>query len=57
MNKQPQTSKGIISTTWEFAPRIWEDVDITRLIPTRLELVNGSALIDRFKEYLKLAAG
>ena len=51
MNKQPQTSKAIISTTWEFAPRIMDDPDIARLVPTRLELVNGKALVERFKEY------
>jgi restriction system protein len=51
MNKQPQTSKGIISTTWEFAPKIMDDPDIARLVPTRLELVNGKALVERFKEY------
>lgn len=53
MNKQPQTSKGIISTTWEFAPKIMEDPDIARLVDTRLELVNGKALVERFKEYTK----
>ncbi len=51
MNKQPQTSKGIISTTWEFAPKIMDDPDIARLVPTRLELVNGKALVERFKMY------
>jgi restriction system protein len=51
LNKQPQTSKGIISTTWEFAPKIMDDPDIARLAPMRLELVNGKALVERFREY------
>ena len=54
MNKQPQTSKGVISTTWEFAPKIMDDPDIARLVPTRLELVNGTALVERFRAYTKL---
>lgn len=49
--KRPQTNKGIISTTWEFAPKITEDPDISRLIPYRLELVNGADLVKRLKDY------
>jgi restriction endonuclease Mrr len=44
-------SKGIVSTTGEFAPMIWENPHITQHIPHRLELVDGKALIERFKEY------
>jgi restriction system protein len=46
-----QATKGIVSTTWEFAPRIGEDPFIKPHIPYRLELVNGKALIERFKEW------
>jgi len=46
-------SKGIVSTTWEFAPRIEYDPDIKSLIPHRLELVNRNALIERFKAWQK----
>jgi restriction system protein len=53
MSKQPQTSKGIVSTTWEFAPKIMDDPDIARLVPYRLELVDGKALVERFKEYTR----
>jgi len=51
MNKQPHTNKGIISTTWEFAPRIMDDPDIARLVPTRLQLINGEELVKRLAEY------
>jgi restriction system protein len=49
-----QATKGIISTTWEFAPKIREDPFIKPHIPYRLELVNGKGLIERFKEWAKL---
>jgi restriction system protein len=51
MNKQPQTNKGIISTTWEFAPKIMDDPDIARLVPTRLQLLNGAELMKRLVEF------
>jgi restriction system protein len=47
----PQASKGIFSTTWEFAPKITENNYIMQYVPHRLELVNGTALVERFKEY------
>ena len=47
----PGASKGIVSTTWEFAPMIWEDPQITQYIPHRLELLEGKALLERLKEY------
>jgi restriction system protein len=46
-----QASKGIISTTWEFAPKIQENPNIKQYIPHRLELVDGEALIKRLNEY------
>jgi len=51
INKQPHTSKGIISTTWEFAPKIMDDPDIARLVPYRVQLVNGTELVERLKAY------
>jgi restriction system protein len=47
----PQASKGIVSTTWEFAPMIWENPQITQYIPHRLELVNRTDLLNRFAEF------
>jgi restriction system protein len=51
MLSDPQASKGIVSTTWEFAPMIWDNPHITQYIPHRLELVDGKALVKRLKEY------
>jgi restriction system protein len=47
----PQASKGILSTTWEFAPMIWQNPHIMQYVPHRLELVDGKALVERLKEY------
>jgi restriction system protein len=49
-----KATKGIVSTTWEFAPKIMEDPFIKPNIPYRLELVNGSSLIERFKAWGKI---
>ena len=46
-----QASKGIISTTWEFAPGIKKNQGIMAHVPFRLEMVNGEALLKRFKEF------
>ena len=43
-------SKGFLTTTSDFAPRIKEDPLITPHIPARLELINGPTLIQRLKE-------
>jgi restriction system protein len=51
LHSDPQASKGILSTTWEFAPMIWDNPQITQYIPHRLELVDGKALVQRLKEY------
>jgi restriction system protein len=40
----PKASKGIITTTSRFPPRIYEDATVRMLSPTRLELVDGSKL-------------
>jgi restriction system protein len=47
----PQASKGIVSTTWEFAPMIWENPQIMQYVPHRLELVDGKALVKRLEEF------
>jgi restriction system protein len=43
-------SKGFITTTSDFAPRIMTDPLITPFIPARLELVNGKTLLARLEE-------
>jgi restriction system protein len=46
-----RATKGVISTTWEFAPKVREDIFIKPFLPYRLELVNGTDLVQRLKEY------
>ena len=48
-----KNSKGIVSTTWKFAPKIDEDPLLKTLVPYRLELVDGEKLIERFKLWAK----
>jgi restriction system protein len=43
-------SKGFITTTSDFAPRIMTDPLIAPFMPARLELVNGKALLGRLEE-------
>ncbi len=43
---EQNVSKGLITTTSTFAPGILRDRDITRLMPYRLELKGGDALIE-----------
>jgi restriction system protein len=43
-------SKGCLTTTADFAPRITTDPLIVPLIPSRLELVNGKTLFARLEE-------
>jgi len=40
-------SKGVLSTTADFAPGILRDPLLRDLMPNRLELINGSLLVDR----------
>ena len=44
MSGEQNVSNGIITTTSDFPPRISDDPFINRFVPTRLELVNGTAL-------------
>lgn len=41
---EPDSSKGIITTTSDFAPKIYTNPKYAALMPTRLELVNGKQL-------------
>lgn len=50
----PQASKGILTTTSDFAPGIANDPFLKPLIPYRLELMNGNAL-QRWLEELALS--
>jgi restriction system protein len=43
-------AKGFLTTTSDFAPLISKDPLIKPLMPSRLELVNGAALLARLKE-------
>lgn len=43
-------SKGVVSTTADFAPRIKEDPYIAPFIPYRLELINGAQLVERLAQ-------
>ncbi|WP_082773546.1 restriction endonuclease [Afipia birgiae] len=40
----PNASKGIITTTSDFAPRLLEDPNLAAAVPHRIELVNGAGL-------------
>jgi restriction system protein len=44
LSGEPDASKGIITTTSDFPPRIEADPFIAPFLPTRLELINGAAL-------------
>ena len=43
-------SKGVVTTTSDFAPRVAEDLFIKPHIPYRLELVNGGELVKRLTD-------
>ena len=46
-------SKGFLTTTSDFAPKMGDDPLITPFIPQRLELINGGKLILRLQELAK----
>ena len=46
-------SKGFLTTTSDFAPRLSDDPLIRPLIPSKLELINGKALLQRLSELAK----
>ena len=46
-------SKGFLTTTSDFAPTLRQDPLIKPFIPSRIELVNGEALLKRLQEWAK----
>jgi len=46
-------SKGLVTTTSDFAAKITEDELIAPYLPTRLELVNGAGLVTRLADVAK----
>lgn len=44
VTSDPSASKGIITTTSDFPPRVEQDPSIAPFMPTRLELINGKQL-------------
>jgi restriction system protein len=45
LSTAPNVSKGVITTTSRFAPRLMDDPDIARQIPFRLELKDRDVLL------------
>lgn len=45
-------TKGVVTTTSDFAPKIQEDKLIKPFIPYRLELINGERLVDHLTKLL-----
>jgi len=52
LSGEQNTSKGIVTTTSDFGPRIYSDPFIKPFMPYRLELINGTALLERLKTFL-----
>ena len=48
-----KSSKGFLTTTSDFAPKMRDDPLIKAFIPDKLELINGEALLKRLKELSK----
>jgi restriction system protein len=48
-------SKGFLTTTSDFAPRLSADPLITPFIPSRIELINGQRLLTRLQEIARNA--
>jgi restriction system protein len=51
MMADPKVNKGVVSTTWEFAPKIEDDPNIKAFLPHRIELINKAKLIERFEQW------
>jgi restriction system protein len=49
-----RASKGFLTTTSDFAPKLREDLLIVPFIPWRLELIDGTMLLERLKELVRL---
>ena len=50
LNSDQNTTKGFVTTTSDFAPKIAEDPLIKPHMPYRIELVNGTELVRRLSE-------
>jgi restriction system protein len=50
-------SKGFLTTTSDFAPRLKDDELLKPFIPSRLELINGTALLKRLEELAQKELG
>jgi restriction system protein len=51
LHADPQASKGVVSTTSDFAPMIWKTPQIMQYVPHRLELVNREDLLKRLADF------
>jgi restriction system protein len=49
----PNASKGILTTTSDFAPRLLEDTRLAQTVPHRIELMNGTQLREWLNELAK----
>jgi len=47
-----KASKGFLTTTSDFAPRLREDILLKQFMPARLELIDGRTLVRRLHELL-----
>jgi restriction system protein len=45
-----RSTKGFVTTTSDFAPKIWTDPFITPFMPARLELINGPDLLKKLDD-------
>ena len=45
-----KASKGFLTTTSDFAPKLEEDPLITQFMPAQLELINGVRLLKRLED-------
>ena len=52
-----RASKGFLTTTSDFAPRLRDDALMVRFIPAQLELINGKQLMAQLKELLTPLTG
>jgi restriction system protein len=46
-------ARGFLSTTSDFAPKIESDILLKKVIPSRIQLINGTALFARLEELAK----
>lgn len=53
LHGDPNATKGVVTTTSDFAPKITADPSINPFIPFRLELVNGVSLMERLSELIE----